>query len=62
MRISELWSVVLGFLTSLGGGAVIILGVSNWFGKVWAERFMQAEKQRHARELEEMRAYYSEAL
>jgi hypothetical protein len=48
----ELSGVILG---SLGGGAAIIFGFSNWLGKVWANRLMTKEKAEYAQELESLR-------
>jgi hypothetical protein len=33
-------------LYSVGDGGLIVLGLSNWFGKVWAERLMEKETPR----------------
>lgn len=41
---------------SLGGGALIVLALSNWLGKVWANRLMASETARHSQELERLRA------
>ncbi len=46
-------TVVLG---SLGGGGVIILGLSGYLGKLWADRLMETERSRHQQRLEELRA------
>lgn len=51
MDLLELSGVIL---VSLGGGA-IILGFSNWLGKVWANRLMTKEKAEYAQELESLR-------
>jgi len=56
MHISEILSIAAALLASLGGGGAIVLGMSAWLGKVWAERLMQKEKARHDQELEEFRA------
>jgi hypothetical protein len=45
--------VILG---SLGGGGAIVFGLSNWFGKVWADRLMTKERAYHERELEKLRS------
>lgn len=45
--------VILG---SLGGGGAIVFGLSNWLGKVWAERLMTKERAYHERELEKLRS------
>jgi len=51
-EILEISAVALG---SLGGGAAIIFGFSNFLGKVWANRLMTKEKAEYARELESLR-------
>ena len=54
------WQEVLGVgvivIGSLGGGGVIILGLSGYLGKLWADRFMETERSRHQQELERLRA------
>jgi hypothetical protein len=42
-------------LASLGGGGLIVLGLSSWLGKVWATHLMESERQAHAIELENLR-------
>jgi len=46
-------------ITSVGSAGVIILGLSNWLGKVWASRLMEAEKQKYAKELESFKSEIS---
>ncbi len=43
-------------IVSLGGGGLIVFGLSSWLGKVWADRLMQKEKATHDRDLEDFRA------
>ncbi|HCM2158247.1 TPA: hypothetical protein N3B91_004300 [Vibrio parahaemolyticus] len=42
-------------IAALGGSGAIILGVSNYLGKIWANRLMVKEKAEHDRELEKLR-------
>ncbi len=42
-------------LASLGGGGLIVFGLSSWLGKVWATHLMESERQAHAIELEKLR-------
>lgn len=56
MTIAEVWKVVEAVLLSLGGGSAIVLGFSNWLGKVWANRLMEKERAAHAAELERLRS------
>lgn len=59
MKLDEIISIVLTALLSLGGGGLIVLGLSNWLGKVWATRLMQKESQKHAEDLENLRSKLS---
>ncbi|MDQ2776003.1 MAG: hypothetical protein M3Y57_13960 [Acidobacteriota bacterium] len=56
MSFSELATIAATLLASLGGGGAIVIAMSNWLGKVWAERLMQKEKAKHDHELEEFKA------
>ena len=47
-------SIGASIVASLGGGAVIIFALSNWLGKVWANRLMQKERQEYALQLEHL--------
>ncbi|HCM1039124.1 TPA: hypothetical protein N2810_004642 [Vibrio parahaemolyticus] len=42
-------------IAALGGSGAIILGLSNYLGKIWANRLMVKEKAGHDRELEKLR-------
>ena len=44
MSTSDVWSVALAVLTSVGAGGILILGLSSWLGKVWADRILEREK------------------
>jgi len=48
-------------LTSLGGGSLIVLSISSWLGKVWAERVLAGEKHKFTSELEQIRAELQQA-
>jgi len=41
---------------TLGGAGAIILGLSAWLGKVWANRLMEQDRAKHAADLEALRA------
>lgn len=51
----QVWSVVCGVIVSLGGGGAIVFGLSSFLGRVWADRLMARETNRHAAELERLR-------
>ncbi|WP_128271999.1 hypothetical protein [Aeromonas caviae] len=42
-------------IASLGGSGAIILGLSNYLGKLWAERLMATERANHEQKLERLR-------
>jgi hypothetical protein len=52
----DILQIALTFIASLGGGGLIVFGLSNWLGKVWADRLMQSERAKHDRELADYRA------
>ena len=56
MSITEIFSIAGAVVVSFGGGAAIVLALSSWLGKVWANRLMEADKSRYARELETVKA------
>jgi hypothetical protein len=43
MTISDALYVAGAIIVSLGGGAVIVIGLSSWLGKLWAKRILQKE-------------------
>jgi hypothetical protein len=49
MRFIELLKLILA---SFGGAAIALIGLSKWLGKVWANKILEKEKAKHARELE----------
>lgn len=40
----EPWNTALAVIASLGGGGFLVLALSSWLGKVWAERILSKEK------------------
>lgn len=40
----NLFQLVPAILLSVGSGGAIVLGMSGWLGKVWADRLMEREK------------------
>lgn len=49
---SNIWQTVMAILGSIGGAGVIIIGVSSWLGKLWAERLMRKNEFEYLRCLE----------
>ena len=52
MSIQQIWEIAGAILVSLGGGGAIVVGLSSWLGKVWANRILENEKSAHSKELE----------
>lgn len=56
MTADNSWAVVLQIIASLGGGGLIVAGLSSWLGKVWADRLMARERADHETQLAQLRA------
>jgi hypothetical protein len=48
----EVFKVAGAILGSVGGSAIIIIGLSSWLGKVWANRILEQDKLKYSSELE----------
>jgi hypothetical protein len=55
MTVQEAWETTAAVIASLGGGLIVIL-LSGWLGKVWANRILEADRARYSREIEELRS------
>ncbi|MDP3655298.1 MAG: hypothetical protein Q8R67_26870 [Rhodoferax sp.] len=51
-----IFEVASAILLSLGAGGAIVLALSSWLGKIWAERLMAKETAKHNHELEQLRS------
>jgi hypothetical protein len=49
-------------IASLGGGGAIVLGLSNWLGRVWADRLAERQRFDSERELANQRGRIDQAL
>ena len=56
MSTEMIFEVAGAILLSLGTGGAIVLALSSWLGKVWAERLMAKETAKHNHELEQLRS------
>jgi hypothetical protein len=52
---SDIWSVPLAILTSVGGGAVIVVALVRWLAEVTAKRILQNEQHAILKSLEELK-------
>ena len=62
MNSSEAFEIAQAVLVSLGGGAVIVLLLSSWLGKIWANRMMAKERSKYESDLETIKSNLSEKL
>jgi hypothetical protein len=51
----DVWRVALAVLASLGGGGAIVVMLSSWLGKVWANRILEQDRAHYASELERLK-------
>jgi hypothetical protein len=56
MSTEVIFDVARAILLSLGAGGAIVLALSSWLGRVWAERLMAKETAKHNHELEQLRS------
>lgn len=59
---NQIFEVAGSILVSLGGGSVIVLGLSSWLGKVWANRILENEKKAHQLEIENYKSQLAISL
>lgn len=52
MNWTGIFSFTAAFIISLGGGGVIVLGLSNWIGRLLADRYVEKLKQEIQQEIE----------
>ena len=55
MDITEIFKITGAILSSIIGSTVIIIGLSSWLGKVWANRVLEQDKLKYALELEKIK-------
>jgi len=48
MDITEIFKITGAILSSIIGSTVIIIGLSSWLGKVWANRVLEQDKLKYA--------------
>jgi len=50
------FKISTAILTSVGGASIIILGLSSWLGKVWANRILEKDRLKYNSELEKIKS------
>jgi hypothetical protein len=58
---SEAWQTAGAVVVSLGGGGAIVLAMSTWLGKVWANRILAQDRARYSKEIEGLKADFDKA-
>lgn len=56
MTLQEIVKLAIAILAALGGGGAIVLGLSGYLGKLWADRLMARERAAHEHALERLRS------
>ena len=55
MAVDSVWNTALAVIGSLGGGGAIVLALSGWIGKIWANRIMKNDLHRHNQDIEALK-------
>ena len=55
MNWGDAFKIIASALASTGVGGAIILGLSSWLGKVWANRLIESIKKVYQKEIESYR-------
>lgn len=50
---NEIWKIVLGIITSIGGIGIIIIGLSKYLGKIFADKYLEKIKKDFEKEVED---------
>lgn len=57
-----IFEVAGAVILSLGGGGAIVMAMSSWLGKVWANCILEDEKKKHQKEIEEFKSQLTERI
>lgn len=49
-------NIISWIIVSVGGSGVIILGISNWIGKIWANKLSEKYKSKYEKEIEKYKS------
>ena len=56
MSYDDIFNIATAILASVGGSAIIIIGLSSWLAKVWVNRIHEKDKLKYSSELEKIKA------
>ena len=55
MNFEDIFKLAGAIVTSVGGAALIMMALSSWLGKVWANRILEKDKLKYSSELEKLK-------
>lgn len=53
---------ISAFLVSIGGGSILILAISKWFGGFFASKLLEKDKAKYSKDLEQLKGSYQTEL
>ena len=56
MTWDEAFKLISSAIIAVGGGGAMVLALSSWLGKVWAERILIADRDKYQRQLEKLKS------
>jgi hypothetical protein len=62
ISISDVWTIAGAVITAVGGGGVLVVALSSWLGKVWADRILESDKAKYQREIAELKSELDKRL
>ncbi len=62
MSLNDVINTATAIILSLGGSSAIVIVLSTWLGKVWANRILEEDKLKYSKELELTKAKYEKQL
>ncbi|WP_157091339.1 hypothetical protein [Paenibacillus antarcticus] len=54
----DILKVITGIITSIGGVSLVIIGLSSWLGKIWANRILEKDRLNYNEKLEKIKSEY----
>jgi hypothetical protein len=51
----DIWNIAVAVIAAVGGGGAIVLALSSWLGKVWADRILESDKAKYQKEFAELK-------
>lgn len=55
MNFEDIFKLAIAIITSVGGAALIMMALSSWLGKVWANRILEKDKLKYTSVLEKLK-------